>query len=165
MDNRSVSYLTFQLGKKEYALPVDRISTILDSSREKNIDTDICYLKGIVIDESGIIPIVSMAELLNVPTTTDEEVSSIIMTNFYCSDKLFKIGLNVDMVTSVLGIGSDFIDEQEEKYSYFLPKAVKAEVKDKCQKIYLLDPKALFSEDDLLDIFIEIKRFLGMQVG
>jgi RNA recognition motif-containing protein len=46
-----------------------------------------------------------------------------------------------------------------------MPKEIRAVVNDNDQKIYLLNIENLFSEDDLLDFFIEIRKSLWMQVG
>jgi len=159
--DRSVSYLTFYIADKEFALPTDKIYTICDVSSIKEIDSEIHFMKGVTLKETGVLPIVDLASILGVADNEPSESSSVILANFNLSGKIFKIGLLVDMVTSVLSIKKKLVADSVQNNSLSVPKEVEAVVIDKCQKIYLLKTESLFSEDDLLDLFIEVKKFLS----
>lgn len=163
--DQSISYLTFHINNTEFALPADKIQTILDGSCNKEIETDIISLKGISVREHGVVPIVDLGHVLGFSDICWSEFSSVILTDFTLAGRIFKIGLLVDKVTSVLSIRNKLVNHLETTVNSCMPKEIKAVVNDKDQKIYLLNMENLFSEDDLLDFFIEIRKSLGMQVG
>lgn len=162
---QSISYLTFSINDTEFALPADKIQTILDVSCNKEIETDLSSLKGISVRDNGIVPIVDLGSILGFTGICVSEFSSVIITDFTLAGKIFKMGLLVDKVTSVLSIRNKLVNHLETTGNSCMPKEVKAVVNDNDQKVYLLNMENLFSEDDLLDYFIEIKKSLGMQVG
>lgn len=162
--NRSISYLTFYIGKKEFALPAEKIQTIFDISSTQVIDSEINFMRGVAIKDSGVLPIVDLGKILGISGFQMSDSSSVILANFTLSGKIFKIGLIADMVTSVLNINKKLVADSESDNSSSMPKEVEAVVTDKSQKIYLLNLESLLSEDDLLDLFIEIKKFIGCRV-
>jgi chemotaxis signal transduction protein len=163
--DESSSFLTFCINDTEFALPADKIQTILDASCNKEIETDLSTLKGISVRDHGVVPIVDLGGVLGFTDICISELSSVILTDFMLAGRIFKIGLLVDKVTSVLSIRKKLVNHLETAVNSYMPKEVKAVVNDNDQKIYLLNMENLFSEDDLLDFFIEIKKSLGMQLG
>jgi len=163
--NPSVSYLTFYIGDKEYALPTENIQTIFDVSGIKHIDSEIHFMKGVALKETGVLPVVDLGKVIGVSDDIASESSSVILASFNLSGKTFKIGLIVDMVTSVLSINKKLVADSDHNNSFTIPKEVEAVVTDNCQKIYLLKTESLFSEDDLLDLFIEVNKFLGTELA
>ena len=163
--DRSISYLTFYIDDKEYALPAKDIQTIFDVSEIKTIDSEIHFMKGVALKETGVLPVVDLGEVLSVSDNLPSESSSVILASFNLSGKTFKIGLLVDMVTSVLSISKKLVADSVQNNTLSIPKEVEVVITDNCQKIYLLKPQSLFSEDDLLDLFIEINKFLGIKLA
>ena len=163
--DQSISYLSFNINDTEFALPAEKVQTILDASCNKEIETDLPALKGISIRDHGVVPIVDLGSVLGFSDICVSETSSVILTDFTLADRIFKIGLLVDKVTSVLTLKHKLVNQLESTVNSYMPKEVKAVVNDNDQKVYLLNMEHLFSEDDLLDFFIEIKKSLGMQVG
>jgi chemotaxis signal transduction protein len=162
---QSVSYLTFCINNTEFALPVNKIQTILDASCNKEIESEVPTLKGISVRDNGVVPIVELGNVLGFSDYAVSENSSVILTDFSLSGNIFKVGLLVDMVTSVMTLKDTLVKHLETTANDYMPKEVRAVVKDDEQKIYVLNMENLFSEDDLLDLFIEIKKSLGMQIG
>ena len=163
--NRSVSYLTFFINNREFALPAGKIQTICDVSSTKDVDSEVDFMRAVALRDSGVFPIVDLGKVLGISGSKLSDSSSVILTNFKFSGKIFKIGLLVDMVISVLSINKELVADSMDSDSDHIPDEVEAVVTEKSQKIYLLDIECLFSEDDYLDLLIEIKKFLGMQMG
>jgi len=163
--DKSVSYLTFYIGDKEYALPTMKIQTIFDILGTKEIDSEVHFMKGVALKETGVLPVVDLGRILGISDNQPSESSSVVLANFNLSGKIFKIGLIVDMVTSVLSINKKLVADSVRNNSLSVPKEIEAVVTDKCQKIYLLNTESLFSENDLLDLYIEVKKFLGIELG
>jgi len=163
--NHSISYLTFYIDNKEFALPTEKVQTIFDVSSIKNIDSGIPFMEGVALKETGVLPIVDLGKLLGITGKGPSESSSVILASFTLSGKIFKVGLLVDMVTSVLSINKRLVVNSVRYNSLSVPKEVEAVVTDNCQKIYLLKTETLFSDDDLLDLYIEVKKDLGIELG
>jgi len=163
--NHSISYLTFYIDNKEFALPTEKVQTIFDVSSIKNIDSGIPFMEGVALKETGVLPIVDLGKLLGITGKGPSESSSVILASFTLSGKIFKVGLLVDMVTSVLSINKRLVVDSVRDNSLSVPKEVEAVVTDNCQKIYLLKTETLFSDDDLLDLYIEVKKDLGIELG
>ena len=163
--NHSISYLTFYIDNKEFALPTEKVQTIFDVSSIKNIDSGIPFMEGVALKETGVLPIVDLGKLLGITGKGPSESSSVILASFTLSGKIFKVGLLVDMVTSVLSINKRLVVDSVRYNSLSVPKEVEAVVTDNCQKIYLLKTETLFSDDDLLDLYIEVKKDLGIELG
>ncbi len=162
--DRSISYLTFYIDDKEFALPSEKIHSIFDVSSIKDIDSELYFMKGVALKETGVLPVVDLGRVLGVSENSPSESSSVILASLNLSGKVFKVGLVVDMVTSVLSINKKLVADAVQNNSSSVPKEVEAVVTDKCQKIYILKTESLFSEDDLLDLYIEVKRFLGIEL-
>ena len=98
-------YLTFQLGREEYAIEILRVQEIRGHSRITPIPNTPAYVKGVINLRGTVVPVVDLRCRLGMPETSDMRFSAIVVVTV--GTKI--VGLFVDEV-EYAAVSTEVID-------------------------------------------------------
>lgn len=98
----AAEYLTFRLGKEEYAVDILRVQEIRGYDEATRIANAPDYVKGVINLRGSIVPIVDLRMLFNLPDPSYDSFTVVIVLNV-CGTV---VGMVVDSVNDVVGIPS-----------------------------------------------------------
>jgi purine-binding chemotaxis protein CheW len=148
-DPRAGKYLTFQLGKEEFAVQVLHVREIMGVQEITAVPQMPYHVKGVLNLRGKVIPVVDLRLKFGMPETEYTQRTCIIVTQVQGESGAVLMGIVVDGVSEVLNLaGSEIEDTPDfgEEYSggYLLGMAkVKGKVK------ILLDIERVLSTQDL----------------
>ena len=93
-------YLTFKLGREEYAIEILRVQEIRGHSRITPIPNTPAHVKGVINLRGTVVPVVDLRRRLGMPETSDMKFSAIVVVTI--GTKI--VGLFVDEVSDVVDI-------------------------------------------------------------
>ena len=162
---RTSYYLSFRIHQWSFALPVNRISAILEEpeyiERKSNMD----YMAGIHLTENGVIPIIDPTRVLGLKNHYLQSGQQVVLCNFYVANYLFKIGWRVDELFSVIDIESEMMDCNCMNSALPFNSMTAGRILSQDPAVYLIDLGKVFTEDGLLDVYNDMRKSLGMEVG
>ncbi len=110
-DENSSEYILFELQAKEYAFEVDIVAEIIDYEESTGVVYTNDSIDGIINIRGQIVPIVSLANILNIDMIFKGD-SKIIVCNIDDS----KVGFVVDNVSDILSVSKEEIISQDDEY-------------------------------------------------
>jgi purine-binding chemotaxis protein CheW len=138
----------FKIENEEYAADIMQIERILDYTEPTKIPEAPPFVKGIIKYQERILPIIDLKTRMHL-SQKDEgyEPKIIVVKN---EDKY--IGLIVDMVSEVIDISSESIEETPEIIKCLLNKYVFGIVKLNDRIIILLDTEKIISIEEMIEL-------------
>ena len=98
----AAEYLTFRLGKEEYAVDILRVQEIRGYDEPTRMANAPDYVKGVINLRGSIVPIIDLRMLFNLPDPSYDSFTVVIVLNV-CGTV---VGMVVDSVNDVVGIPS-----------------------------------------------------------
>jgi purine-binding chemotaxis protein CheW len=98
----AAEYLTFRLGKEEYAVDILRVQEIRGYDEATRMANAPDYVKGVINLRGSIVPIIDLRMLFNLPDPSYDTFTVVIVLNV-CGTV---VGMVVDSVNDVVGIPS-----------------------------------------------------------
>lgn len=98
----AAEYLTFRLGKEEYAVDILRVQEIRGYDEATRMANAPDYVKGVINLRGSIVPIIDLRMLFNLPEPSYDSFTVVIVLNV-CGTV---VGMVVDSVNDVFGIPS-----------------------------------------------------------
>lgn len=98
----AAEYLTFRLGKEEYAVDILRVQEIRGYDEATRMANAPDYVKGVINLRGSIVPIIDLRMLFNLPDPSYDSFTVVIVLNV-CGTV---VGMVVDSVNDVVGIPS-----------------------------------------------------------
>jgi len=98
----AAEYLTFRLGKEEYAVDILRVQEIRGYDEATRMANAPDYVKGVINLRGSIVPIIDLRMLFNLPEPSYDSFTVVIVLNV-CGTV---VGMVVDSVNDVVGIPS-----------------------------------------------------------
>ena len=106
METEQDDYLTFILGDVLYAIDVCSVREVLDHEHVTKVPRTLDYMKGVLNIRGTVIPVIDLRLLFNVEPSTDEEDTSIIVSELHCDDGTdMMFGVVADYVENVIQLG------------------------------------------------------------
>ena len=123
METESDDYLTFILGDVLYAVDVRSVREVLDYEHVTKVPRTVPYMKGVLNIRGTVIPVIDLRMLFNVEPSSDEEDTSIIVSELHCDDGTdIMFGVVADYVENVIQINQ--IDTNSEEKTEETPVSV-----------------------------------------
>ncbi|MFO1497053.1 MAG: chemotaxis protein CheW [Verrucomicrobiota bacterium] len=139
-------YLTFQLGRESYGIPVLKVREIIRLVPITAVPQTLCFIKGVINLRGKIIPVLDLRLRFGLSSTGDTESTCIVVVQVKrSSDSQVQMGLIVDAVEEVCLISAADIEESPD-----FGKAVETE--------YILGMAKL---KGLVKILLDIERVVG----
>lgn len=110
LDMEVEKVIVFQLGDKEYALPVSQVQGIEKTVHITRVPRTASYVKGVINLRGVVTPIIDLRERFEIPTSVQGEDSRIIII----SHADMEVGLIVDAANDVMDLPKESIEPQPE---------------------------------------------------
>lgn len=138
----------FKIQNEEYAADIMQIERILDYTEPTKIPEAPPFVKGIIKYQDRILPIIDLKTRMHLSQNNDGNEPKIIVVK---SDNKY-IGLIVDMVSEVIDISTESIEETPEIIQCILNKYVYGIVKFNNRIIILLDTNKIITIEEMLQL-------------
>lgn len=96
------TYLSFSLGKEQFALNVEYVLSILEMQKITVIPNAPDYLKGMINLRGEVLPVIDSRLKFGMPETNITNNTSIIVLDIKANNKTLKVGALVDSVNEVM---------------------------------------------------------------
>lgn len=110
MDTELVKVIVFQLGDKEYALPVSQVQGIEKTVHITRVPRTESYVKGVINLRGVVTPIIDLRERFAISSDVSESDTRIIII----SQGEMEVGLIVDAANDVMDLEKNSIEPQPE---------------------------------------------------
>lgn len=134
-------FLSFNLGKQGYGLPVTSVREINRMGEISELPNVPKYISGVMNLRGKVIPVINLRVRLGQEFVTYTKETCIIVTEI----KNSLVGLIVDTVSAVIQLEAAQIETAQAETSHFLQGIGKLEN----SMVLLLNPESVLSENDL----------------
>ncbi len=110
LDVESVKVIIFQLGDKEYAIPVSQVQGIEKTMHITRVPKTPRYVKGVINLRGVVTPIIDLRDRINVKSSVEDDNTRIIIITL---DDM-EVGFIVDAANDVMDIPTSSIEPQPE---------------------------------------------------
>lgn len=104
-------YLTFHLGREEYAIEVRQVREIIGLQEMTAVPQTAPYMKGVINLRGRVIPIVSLRLKLGMPEDAYTARSCIIVVDLKLESGIVAVGLMVDGVSEVMALRAEDMED------------------------------------------------------
>lgn len=106
IDVESRQYVIFKLGKEDYGLDIQKVTTIEKIMPAARVPKTPNYIKGVINLRGEIVPVMDLRTKFNLPAVEETEETRIIILKF----NEISFGVIVDEVDEVLQLTEEFIE-------------------------------------------------------
>lgn len=110
-DSRAGKYLTFGLGKEEFAIQVLRVREIMGVQDITAVPQTPCYVKGVINLRGKVIPVVDLRLKFGLPAQEYTQRTCIVVVQIEQGGTRMLTGVVVDEVSEVLTLQSGDIED------------------------------------------------------
>jgi purine-binding chemotaxis protein CheW len=104
-------YLTFVLGNEEFGLEILKVREIIGYMNITSVPRTPCYVKGVINLRGQVIPVVDLRLKFGMESIEITEQTCIIVVEITQGPRQFQTGIVVDMVSEVLDVAGDDIED------------------------------------------------------
>lgn len=140
--------VVFKIDGEEFAADIMQVERILGYVEPTKVPESPAFIKGVIKYQEGILPIMDLKKRFNLKETNLKEDPKIIVVKQ--NDKC--IGLIVDMVSEVVDIKEENIENAPEITKGISNKYVKGLIKLNDRIIILIDTEKILSKEDIESI-------------
>ena|SRR6056297_2371135 len=146
------SYLSFKLGKEEFALHVSKVLNILEMTRITEVPKAPVYMKGVINLRGMVLPVIDTRLKFGLTETVSTEKTCIVVMELKLeNDKVF-VGALVDEVLAVLELEENQIQSPPSIGSKYKSEFIYGMAKHDDSFIMLLDMEKAFSDDEIMEL-------------
>jgi len=146
------SYLSFKLGKEEFALHVSKVLNILEMTRITEVPKAPVYMKGVINLRGMVLPVIDTRLKFGLTETVSTEKTCIVVMELKLeNDKVF-VGALVDEVLAVLELEENQIQSPPSIGSKYKSEFIYGMAKHDDSFIMLLDMEKAFSDDEIIEL-------------
>ena len=146
------SYLSFKLGKEEFALHVSKVLNILEMTRITEVPKAPVYMKGVINLRGMVLPVIDTRLKFGLTETVATEKTCIVVMELKLeNDKVF-VGALVDEVLAVLELEENQIQSPPSIGSKYKSEFIYGMAKHDDSFIMLLDMEKAFSDDEIIEL-------------
>ena len=146
------SYLSFKLGKEEFALHVSKVLNILEMTRITEVPKAPVYMKGVINLRGMVLPVIDTRLKFGLTETVATEKTCIVVMELKLeNDKVF-VGALVDEVFAVLELEENQIQSPPSIGSKYKSEFIYGMAKHDDSFIMLLDMEKAFSDDEIMEL-------------
>lgn len=143
------SYLSFKLGKEEFASNVDKILHILELSKITKIPQAPYFMKGVINLRGTVLPLIDTKLRLGLEETVFTNNTCIVVLELDGDGDNFNVGILVDEVSAVLEIQDCNIEPPPSIGTKFKSNFITGVAKEDDKFIQLIDLEKVFLSDEL----------------
>lgn len=135
VDLDSVKVIVFQLGEKEYAIPVNQVQGIEKAMHITRVPKTPSYVKGVINLRGVVTPIIDLRDRFNVKSMVENDDTRIIIISL---DDM-EVGFIVDAANDVMDIPTSSIEPQPEVVGSFEEEFISGVAKTDKRLLILLN--------------------------
>lgn len=147
-DSQLDKYITFSLGKEEYAIEIRYVVEIVGLQKITELPDMPHFVKGVINLRGDVFPIIDVRSRFNMQEVDYTDRTCIIIVSIEDTS----IGLIVDEVSEVLDIKPENISSSPKSVSKSRGKFIKGIGKVEDEVKIILDVEKFLSEDELADV-------------
>lgn len=137
--------VVFKIDNEEFAADIMQVERILGYNEPRKVPESPSYIKGVIKYQGSILPIMDLKKRFNLLETSIKEDPKIIVVK--SENKC--IGLIVDMVSEVIDIKDDDIEDAPEIIRGISNKYINGIVKYNDRIIIFIDTEKILSKEEL----------------
>ena len=111
MEIQGGKFLTFQLGKEIYGIPIKKAKEIIGVMAITHIPRTQGYIKGVINLRGRIVPVVDLRAKFGMKNKDYDDRTCIIIIEVSLSDNIRSVGIAVDTVSEVINITKNDIEQ------------------------------------------------------
>lgn len=146
VDAQKDKYLTFHIGKEDYAIPICHVTEIIGMLKITEVPQTPSYIKGVINLRGKVIPVMDVRLRFKMPAREYDERTCVIVVQF----KENIVGLVVDTVSEVLDIPEADVENSQNFNQSSDNNFICGMGKVNEQIKMVIDVDALLHRDDLL---------------
>jgi len=139
-------FLTFQLGKEQYAIPLLQVKEVIEMSEPTPIPETPSYFKGIINLRGQVISVLDLRSKLKLSKIENGPKTSIIILDL---DNHLSIGVIVDRINSVLAFHEADVSEAPDTLNPSLQQYLVGIARKEDKMTLILDIHAALSLEDI----------------
>jgi len=146
---RAGKYLTFQIGREEFAIQVLRVREIMGIQDITAVPQTPPYVKGVINLRGKVVPVVDLRLKFGLPEMEYTQRTCIIVVQVHLGASLLLMGIVVDGVSEVLNLAGADIEDTPEFGSGVVTPYILGMAKSKGKVNILLDIDQVLSSQEL----------------
>ncbi|MFW5777961.1 MAG: chemotaxis protein CheW [Bacteroidota bacterium] len=151
-EKKQQSYLSFRLGKEEFAANVSNVLEILEMPAITSIPHAPEYMRGVINLRGKVLPVLDTRLKFGLQINDDTVDTSIIVLRISLEGKEIEIGALVDGVEEVMELSESDMEPAPKLGSDLKIKFIEGMVKNDDKFIMILNMDKVFSGEELLNI-------------
>lgn len=140
-------YITFTLGKEEYAIGVSSIESILEYREVTKLPGADSSIKGVLNLRGQALPVVDLRRFLNLTETEITQDTSIMVMFIESEEKISIIGGLVDSVKEVIEISPEMIQQAPKVGGWIKGDFISGIARNNDNFIIILDINKVLNDD------------------
>lgn len=151
-ETEKISYFVFQVQEESFAIPVSRVTNVLELMKPTRIPETPGYLEGIINVRGELLPVVDSRVKFGVGKEDPGVDACIIVLDIEAQHESFNLGLIVDKARDVMNIDESTIESVPDMGLNLNPEYVKGVINKREEIILILDIDKIFSEKQVTEI-------------
>jgi len=148
-DERAGKYLTFQLGREEFAIQVLKVREIMGVQDITAVPQTPAHVKGVINLRGKVVPVVDLRLKFRLPELEYTQRTCIIVVQVQFEASSLMMGIVVDGVSEVLNLAAGDIEDTPEFGSGVVTPYILGMAKSKGKVKILLDIDQVLSSQEL----------------
>jgi purine-binding chemotaxis protein CheW len=148
-DERAGKYLTFQLGREEFAIQVLKVREIMGVQDITAVPQTPAHVKGVINLRGKVVPVVDLRLKFRLPEMEYTQRTCIIVVQVEFQGTALMMGIVVDAVSEVLNLAAGDIEDTPEFGSGVVTPYILGMAKSKGKVKILLDIDQVLSSQEL----------------
>ena len=146
------SYLSFKLGKEEFALHVSKVLNILEMTRITEVPKAPVYMKGVINLRGMVLPVIDTRLRFGMSETVYTDKTCIVVLELMFDNNKVYVGALVDQVVAVLEIENKQIQPPPSIGDKYKSQFISGMVNVDDKFIMILDMEKLFTGKEILEL-------------
>ena len=148
-DDRAGKYLTFQLGREEFAIQVLKVREIMGVQDITAVPQTPAHVRGVINLRGKVVPVVDLRLKFRLPEMEYTQRTCIIVVQVQFQGTALMMGIVVDAVSEVLNLAAGDIEDTPEFGSGVVTPYILGMAKSKGKVKILLDIDQVLSSQEL----------------
>lgn len=150
MQNKTNStYLSFVINDERFAIPVEKVLEVLQKQKLTRVPNSPEHVKGVLNFRGEIIPVFETRTKFGLTDRSMDSKSVVIILEMVNSEKKIIVGAIVDLVTDVITIDTNKIQQVPQMSSSFDPEFLRGIVRINDEFVMILNVDKVFSTQDM----------------
>jgi purine-binding chemotaxis protein CheW len=159
VETKTATYLTFRIGKEDYAVDVLKVREILELVKITQVPKTPSFMKGVINLRGSVVPVVDMHIKFGLPSEEQTVDTCIIVMEVNIGSDVVVLGAIADMVKEVIDIDGENVEPPPRIGTAVDVEFIEGIGKIGDEFVIILDINKVFSEEDIK----LVKSTLGKQ--